>query len=349
VRGSSLLGRAVVLAVALLSLSPAGPTFAEPATPQQILIVMREDAAAGRDLLAKALETLRGRPEAIADLAVAMIGGLAGDPLETFAQSSAIADAAAIELRATPVVRAAVDAGYRLPDGAEGWDLGPSGGPGLSGFTPVGDADARAIGPGLRSLNVAGAGPLLSGGLLGVERVAVAVPDGDYEVLLLAAGTGDAAAGSPFGAAVTVNGRRHPLIAPAVEDWIGFGLLTRDPTAVASASREGAGGAVRLLATVADGVLAIDLDAAEGSPTYLAGIVLNPASAPTQFVLDPATAAYLADLAERVAAAEERIAAAIAALLAGVATAAGIEERVDLLALANQPIPIENALSVSPE
>ncbi|MBM3585290.1 MAG: hypothetical protein FJX36_12950 [Alphaproteobacteria bacterium] len=109
------------------------------------------------------------------------------------------------------------------------------------------------------------------------------------------------------------------------------------------------GGALTLDVDILGGALDIALPVDEGKPTYVAAVVVEPAAGPSTLTVTAETRETLDNLVSAGSEAESRLASAIADLLAGIATAAGVEERVALLLLADLDLAVEDLLSVSPE
>ncbi|MSP83226.1 MAG: hypothetical protein EXQ94_09900 [Alphaproteobacteria bacterium] len=164
----------------------APPAAAAELGPRQVVILLQTNPTVGLKLLADGFRPLQGNPEAISDRAVAMIERLGGDPIAALETATTIADVAGVALHALPVVRLAVDPDYTPPAGGAGWDLGPAGAA-ARGFEKITETDIRVFGARPRGI-VAGGERLIGDGIVGVGRIAVAVADGDYELLLL---TGD--------------------------------------------------------------------------------------------------------------------------------------------------------------
>lgn len=363
------LGLAAVLAVILLSSfptdaqeAPAGTVLdpeafaaegleVPPPEIQDVLAALQSDPTTGRTKLTEYLEPGLGDPNAVADRAIGLVRRLRGDPVETLAIAGVIAEVASEGFFARPVVRAVVDPAFTLPKTIAGWDLGPPDAPKVAGFQAMADNDPRLAGDGLRGLRRPGPEGLTTDGVLGVRRIALEVPDGAYRVMLV---TDDlsrtAAIPEPLGAVVVVNGRRHAIVDPRPPYWIGFGAFS---DATVPPAPEPAGGVTAGVLTldvdILGGALDIALPFDEGKPTFVAAVVVEPAAGPTTFAMSAETRETLDNLLIAGREAESRLASAIADLLAGIATAAGVEERVALLQLADLELAVEDLLSVSPE
>jgi hypothetical protein len=317
---------------------------------QDVLAALQSDSTTGRMALAEYLKPELGDPSALADKAVGLVRRLRGDPVESLSVATVIAEVAGEAFYARPIVRAAVDPNFALPKGAMGWDLGPPDGPLVKGFQRLSESDPRLSGDNLSSLRRPGADAMTTDGIVGVRRVTLEVPAGAFRLVLV---TDDLSRtttiAAPLGDQVVINGRRHLIMQPGPQAWTGFGSFTNDPAAPLVPTEAPTGGSVVLDLDLQGGQIDIALPFAEGSPTFLTAIVLEPVDQPSTFQMTPETRAELDALLVAAREAESRLASAIADLLAGVATAAGIEERVALLQLDQLPLVVEDLLSVSPE
>jgi hypothetical protein len=186
--------------------------------------------------------------------------------------------------------------------------------------------------------------------VLGVRRIALDVPDGSYRLMLITDDLSHTAAiEEPLGATIVVNGRRHVIVDPRPPYWIGFGVFSDGVAPPAAPPAGVTGGVLTLDVDVLGGALDIALPFDEGKPTFVAAVVVEPAAGPSTLAVTPETRETLDNLISAGREAESRLASAIADLLAGVATAAGVEERIALLQLADLDLAVEDLLSVSPE
>ncbi len=317
---------------------------------QDVLAALQSDEATGRASLFAYLQPDLGDPSAVADRAIGLVRRLRGDPLESLAIAIVIADVAGEAFYARSIVRAAVDPVFTLPTGSRGWDLGPPDGPLVPGFERLSENDDRVVGDDLASLRRPGADELTTDGVVGIRRVSLAVPDGAFRLILV---TDDISRtttiAEPLGTVIIVNGRRIVIVDPAPPRWIGLGGFMGNADTPLPEVGAVTGGALSLDIDIMGGMLDIALPYDEGAPTFLVAIILEPAGAPSAFRLTPETQAELDALLIAAREAESRLASAIADLLAGVATAAGVEQRIALLQLDQLPFVIEDVLSVSPE
>ena len=341
-------GSALCLAAALMA-APSGPAAAQ-ASRQQVLAAVFADEAAGRAALAAYFAPRLGDPEKIAELTADLIGQLAGDPFETVGFATLIGAVADEAIHAAPVLRGAADPGFAPPKGARGWDFGPPDAPVSGGFQPVASGDERIAGGETSDLRRPGNDGLFADGVLGVTKFSVGVPNGTYRLMVL---TDDLSrttkVAQPIGRGFRVNGTTQLVISPASNGWLPYGILTDGDEAAIEPGAAITGGIVSIDVVVDDERLELEILQLGGEPTYLTGLLLEPSDQPSSLFVSEAAQRVLDELAQAIKRAENRVADAMADLLAGVATAAGVEERVALLDLAAAAPLVEDVLSVSPE
>ena len=308
---------------------PEGPTL----TREELLKAALAGDPSARSALRLLFSGASGDGEAIAALAVDLIGSLEGDPVAITDAASLIADVASEILTTQPIVRVSVDGGFILPPGALGWDLGSPDSPAFKGFTKLTQFDKNIISGSTGGIQRPGGDGLLSDGLINVKTVFlnVDVPDGLYRLILLTDDQGNQTFVNPLGQAITVNGVRTPMPRTSPNSWTGNGLLGGVGGAFGAGT--GTGGATVIFVEVINGRLVIEFDAAVNSDLLLTGLILEPIDEPS--VLSTPEEIFNDD--EEVLFAEAVIADAIGEALETIASAAGDEgQREDILAL-NEP------------
>ena len=98
-----------------------------------------------------------------------------------------------------------IDAGYRLVQGAIGWDFGPNGATVHQGFTPV---TPSSLGHGVPAAGVRGK-TMLTDGIAALRSFEGSLPNGLYRVLIVRDGErGGIPEKAPFGGEIAINGAR---------------------------------------------------------------------------------------------------------------------------------------------
>jgi len=281
--------------------------------------------------------------DAIAALARAIIGALKGDPVFVTDAATLIADVASEAMNAPRIYRVALDPAFALGPDAIGWDFGPASSPLYPGFRRVTPAGLVSGNVPLASYDWGRGDGLSSDGIFNVRTFGARVPDGSYRLIVLTGlpdgpGPRDARLGRALGVAGTIL----PVANPEPERWAdGARLTAPGGSALGLLDEKPVAGAMVAYVEVTDRRLFIDL-APDGEQVYVAGLILEPADAPSALALDtpppdPAT----------IMLAEGQIAEAIGGLLETVATAAGepaVRARIFDLADA----PVEDVVTVSP-
>jgi hypothetical protein len=141
----------------------------------------------------------------------------------------------------------------RLPAGAIGWDLGPDDGLLHPGFLPLGPSDPSLGGATVDTVRRPGQDALIGDGLVGVRRLVLPVPAGDWTVSLWIEDPGEwEAIPHPLQRRIVLNGRTVHDERHTPEEWIasrylagrtGEALLDGDPWQLHGSRR---GGHVRL-------------------------------------------------------------------------------------------------------
>lgn len=349
------LGLALGLALAGLALAGPHPARAAATTATGARADTRgvDVGALAAEVMAKGAK-MRGRlralfldagpdPDAIAALARAIIGALKGDPAFVTDAATLIADAASEALRAPRIYRTALDPAFALGPGAIGWDFGPATSPLYPGFRRVTPAGLVSGDVPLASYDWGRGDGLSSDGIFNVRTFGARVPDGSYRLIVLTGlpdgpGPRDARLGRAFG----VNGTILPVANPEPERWFAGARLTKPGgSALGLLDEKPVAAAMVAYVEVSDRRLFVDL-APDGERVYVAGLILEPADAPSALALDAPPPDP-----EAIMLAEAQVAEAIGGLLETVATAAGepaVRARIFDLADA----PVEDVVTVSP-
>ena len=165
-------GLALAAAVVMAFSAPLSATEHEEEQPsyEELLAAALAGDPEARGALMALFNEVRGDSSAIADLAVALIGALEGDPVEVIDAATLIADVATQVLTTQPIVRVSVGDGLELPPGAMGWDFGAPDSPTFQGFQKVTPADQEIVPGATGGLRRPGGEGLLSDGLLNIQK-----------------------------------------------------------------------------------------------------------------------------------------------------------------------------------
>jgi hypothetical protein len=315
---------AAVIAVGFSGVSVATEHGEEdPLTREELLAAALAGDPAARSALVALFGDLTGDSEAIAALAIELIGSLEGDPVAITDAAILIFDVASDTLNTQPIVRVAIDNDFQLPPGAIGWDLGSPGSPVFPGFNKLTQGSKGIVGGASGGMQRPGGKGLLSDGLIGIRRIVldVDVPDGTYRLILMTDDQGNQFFVNPLGRAITVNGVRTIMNTSAPDSWSSNGVLggTGDPSESSGFGGTGTGGATVIYVQVVNGRLVIEFEAAENSEILLTGFVLEPADGPS--VLFSPEESFTND--NEILFAEALIADAIGETLEEIAVAAG--------------------------
>ena len=292
----------------------------DPLTREELLAAALAGDPAARSALVALFSDLTGDSQAIAALAIELIGALEGDPVAITDAAILIADVASDTLNTQPIIRVAIDNDFKLPPGAIGWDLGSPDSPVFPGFNKLTQGSKGIVVGASGGVQRPGGKGLLSDGLIGIRRIVldVDVPDGAYRLILLTDDQGNQFFINPLGQAITVNGVRTIMNSAAPDSWSSNGLLggTGESSGFGGT---GTGGATVIYVQVVNGRLVIEFEAAENSEILLTGFVLEPAEGPS--VLFSPEDSFTDD--NEILFAEALIADAIGETLGDIAAAAG--------------------------
>lgn len=304
----------------------------DPLTREELLAAALAGDPGARDALGALFSEASGDSEAIVALAVELIGALEGDPVAIADAATLIADVATDALSTQPIVQISVDAKFKLPPGALGWDLGSPDSPAFLGFSKLTQGNKGIVSGATGGVQRPGGEGLLSDGLINVSRISldVDVPDGSYRLILMTDDQGTQNFRSPLGKAITVNGVRTNMPVGSPDGWAVNGSLGGSGDQDASLVGTGTGGATMIYVEVVNGKLTIEFEAADNFDILLTALVLEPANGPSVLF----TAEDIFTDNEEFLFAEAVIADAIGEAFETIATAAGGEdEREDILDL----------------
>ena len=260
-------------------------------------------------------------PERIADLAIALI--------QRLGQLEAVVDFPALRagvdrvvttaselLRNSRIIQLGVERGYRPQSPVVALDFGPVGAA-APGFERVDAEDAR-LGGGRLVLVRGPPGRALAAGIRGVRRIELALPDNAYRVILMTRKKGRSGA-APFGREVRVNGIPFVIGRRATEQWVAAALLPeadviRPATARTASTPAGefafvhrmraadeTGGAVIVEGRATGGKLIIEITPAGTLPTFLTGLLVEPAQRRSDVILGGAARRNVITLLDRLA------------------------------------------------
>jgi len=294
---------------------------------------------------------LRGpdlEPRAAAERGIALILALkamAGESAGDFAAAGDLVQRLATDyLNALRIFELGIARGFVPPEGTLSFDFGPAGSVIHAGFLGVAPGDERLAGTLVGHAREDGDGDaMLTDGISGITRITARLPTGTYRLLLISEPDGGAQAGaSPFGLEVRVNDEPFPVLPMQSQEWIQTAYLSSPDDGFAeSGFRPGGRGTTRTGAALAatrggalvieaatrpgptgDGELVIEIIPGPDAPPYLVGLFTESTDGPSNFSTASRGQRMLLSGDERLAL-EGELLAALADLLAGIATAAG--------------------------
>jgi hypothetical protein len=345
---------------------------APPQVPDELVErVLAGDATALTDVR-NFLTTGTRSPEEVTQRATALISKIGAQKGNVGAETllrviDRIASNAINLVAGAKIVKLGVDSGFTPRRAVVALDFGPADSATQNGFEKVQPGDPRIAGNKLNALRRPLESELLGGGISGIERIEVDVPDGEYRVILMTQDLGDQSLMvNPFGQEVIVNGSAVSLGSVPAGDWVGEsilsnrgsqmiqtqgapgapgnafgrGFLSGDLTGVGQTVQQQQGGALIMPAVARGGKLIIELRGGQSAASYLTGLMVEPANETSDLVLNREAERALVPPELRLAL-EENILAAAASVLADIDPAAGDSELVEL----PEPIldPEENA------
>lgn len=195
--------------------------------------VVDRDRASAREAVAHFLTRGNAPPKRMAARAIALINQVRGDPrvrtrARTLALASMISDLVAETVNAPRVIEVLVSGDYIPPANARAYDLGGRNAPVALGFEPLTPDNNIVTGRRKAAFAADGPGPLLGDGVADVQRLAFALPNGTYRVILLQGGSrARHLPPAPFGEILTANSTHHYLGEAPPRTWIGGARLVR--------------------------------------------------------------------------------------------------------------------------
>lgn len=329
--------------------------------PESVLAGAGDQSVAGRQAISNYLLTGNPRPQEIAARAVVAINSLQrsgtfSDPADLIAAADRIAQVATPALCPPRVMKIFMDESFSLPPNARGFDFGSQDSRAMPGFDRVTPGDSRLLGGQTRALQRPGDNPLLTDGLIGVNKFITPMENGTHRVLLFTDDIGSEDTYlSPLGAKVIVNGREIDLGDHPPEEWLPQAVLADpdNPPSVTDTEVNGRrineqrGGALMVEVEVTNGQLEIELiePGGGGQPrqTYLVGAMVEPVTQNASFGRHLDASEAILDTEECLEL-EADITTALAELLEEIEPAAGPE-----LELLDLPEPIiDDGDSASP-
>lgn len=289
-------------------------------------------------------------PEEVARRATALIEALGAQkdkapPQDLLKAIDTVAAHVARRLATTPVIQMAVEPGYRPPPKAVALKFGPPDAPPVPGFEAVLPKDPRITGGEVQGLRRPLEEPLVGSGILGVEKINVKVPPGQYRVILLTQNLGDPnLVRRPFGYSLRING--VPVVVGSADpnQWLpggavlssqparpadGFATADLPPQTRGLIVRQQAGGIV-IEARAPDGRLTIEMGGfGRQGRSYLTALVAEPVDQPSSLILSREARQAIIGQDRRLEL-ESRVLAAAASLVERIAPAEGPERLLSL-------------------
>ncbi len=185
---------------------------------------------------------------------------------------------------------------------------------------------------------------MLADGIGGIARTVITLAPGTYRIVPITEPNGAQSAASPFGVEILVNDEPFRILPMQPHTWVPTAYLSQQGEELAASGlRPGSratmdgeatlaslrGGVVVIVAPTrpsggGNGEFVIEFNPAPGETSYLAGLFIEPAEGPSSLWLTPRARRMLLSSDERLAL-EGELLAALADLLASIATAAGPE------------------------
>lgn len=269
---------------------------AEPAVPRSVLASLLTNTPQSTELLQRFIAGGGANPDAISSRSVELVTalqqtGMVTDKalLATIAQRVATAASQALDSR--PILKLNVDKTFTAPPGVRAYDFGPPDKAVQHGFERILPNNPMLSGN-VRGLRRPGdeAG-LLSGGVAGVKKIDVKLPDGEYRITLMTEALGDAALTlAPFGNMVDANGQPVQILSAPPDQW-SRSMMLNSAGLTSGGTESSNGGGITFVVRVVGGQLKLDFNFAGGNPqnlqTYLTGMVIEPATQPSIFARTP--------------------------------------------------------------
>lgn len=291
-------------------------------TPESMRALMQYLAAAGAN------------PDEVARRALDVVqqlkdSGIVRDPALIIAAAERVSKAVKDTLSSTRIVQLKVDKDFRPPAGVVALDFSTADAKVRSGFTRVMTNDPMLSGKQLQAIRRPGDdSDVLGDGIVGVEKISVPMPDGEYRVTLMTESIGDATTSlSPFGEKITANGKSFNVSQAAPEAWLSQSVLSNKGLSGFQTATERQGGAMTVTVRVTGGKLnmGFDMGSGESLKTYLTGMLVEPVDRPSVFTALPEVRDAMFMPQEAQTRYESQIASSIADLLERTTPNAGPE------------------------
>lgn len=291
-------------------------------------------------------------PEAVTRRALDVVrqikeSGLVRDPALMIAAAERVSRSAADTLKAIKIIELKVDRNYRPRAGTIALDFAPPDARLRPGFRRVLPGDSIVQGKQMQAIRRPGDDEdLLADGITGVEKVELDVPDGQYRVTLMTESLGDVATSlSPFGEQIIANGQAINVVQATPDAWLKQSVLSNSGLAGFNTATSRQGGAVTLNVTVRGGKLNLGFNQGAGAgvlKTYLTGMLVEPAAAPTSLSVAPDIEESLFTPQAAQDRYESQLASSVATLLDEVSPSAGPAAESDIFK------PVQTVQQASP-
>jgi hypothetical protein len=186
------------------------------------------------------------------------------------------------------VARIDTTSAFRPAPGSIAVDFGGSDSERMPGFVRVTEKTPNVAGRDLRPFLDPGGGVLFGDGLEGVEEFAVALHNGTYKITVLSTSRNSGRfAAAPLGYRIAINGERRLIGEAPSPTWLRHAELGGTGLAplLVSGAESMRGGGITFRATVTDGTLRIGFSQKGGVGASLAGLLIEPLTAPSQIHL----------------------------------------------------------------
>ncbi len=303
-------------------------------------------------------------PEEVARRAIGLIallhpGGATGGTPDAAAMLQAmdrVTQAARLALDRTHVLKLSVHESFKPSHAVFALDFGRRGAPPASGFQRVAPGDPRITGN-LAILGATGVKGMLADGVSGVRSIDLPVTGTTpFRIVLMTRNLGDSAhAAASFGHMIMANGAPMEVMGSHPDEWMENAMLLGSGGATGGQFEHG--GAVVIEVLPVSGKIHLDLVPMGGMPTYLTGMLVEPANAPGDLHLSAAAQHAVMSIEQRLnldaqiqtAAVQALQAAGAVAALQNIAPAAGNRQANQAVVPIDLPPPVfQNTEQASP-
>ncbi len=266
-------------------------------------------------------------------------GGAAGgtpDAATMLQEMDRVTTAARAALNRGHVLKLDVPPGFRPARATAAFDFGAPGKPPAQGFVRVAQGNSRIAGKKLAPLESQSVTGVLADGVQGIGSIDIPVTGpGPFRIVLMTHEQGDPAhTAASFGHTIMANDAPIEVMGSHPKDWASRATLTSD-TGETGGGRMEHGGAMVIEVMPVQGKIHLDLAPMGGMPTYLAGLLVESTSLPSQLRLSREAQHLVMSIEQRLDLESQIQAAAAAALEAAGAIAA--LQNIDPAAGPNQP------------